>query len=469
MPQINLPIHSYEHRSRPASSARLVNCFPEALPPDAKTQVLLTRAPGIPTWTTVGSGPIKGLYSAPIELTTGQATNLYVVSGSELYKVDANKSATLLGNVGNPNRIDMDSNTTSLVVVNEPNGYYWDGTTFGQITDDDFITRGAGDVEFYDDFMLFREPDSGRFFGADLGSVTDFDALQFAIADSAPDNTTAMKVLNRILLLLGTTSGELWENTGVSGFPFQRIVNGTFEHGCLNANTLAVQDNAFYWVVNDYTVRRLQGNTPIRVSTHAIEQSLSEATASSLEAFTYVQEGHFFYALTADEGTWVLDVTTGEWSERKSYGYNNWRPRNSVKFAGKVLVGDSDSNTIGYMDPSTYTEFGATQRMEWTYQPVYAQGQRAFHDRLEIVMETGVGLTTGQGSEPKIMLQKSDDGGVTWKAVSDRSIGVLGKRLTRVVWHNLGSSRERVYRCAVSDPIKVVVTDTLLEVRGGRL
>jgi hypothetical protein len=409
------------------------------------------------------------MYAAHIELTTGQDELLYVVSGSKLYSVDASKNVTELGDVGTANRIDMDSNTSALVVVNEPNGYYWDGTTFGQITDDDFVSRGAGDVEFLNNYMLFREPDSGRFFGADLGSVTDFDALQFAISDSNPDNMVGMKALQQQLVNLGSKSGEIFSNTGAAGFPFERNVNGTFEKGCLNAKTAAVQDNSLYWVADDFTVRRLDGNVPMRVSTHAIEQALSSATASSLEAFTFDQDGHFYYVLSATEGTWCLDITTGEWSERKSYGKSNWTIRHHARYAGLELVGDSESNKIGYIDRDTYSDFGGVQRMEWTYQPVYAEGQRAFHDRLEIVMETGVGLTTGQGSDPKIMLEKSDDGGKTWKSLPDRSLGPLGERLTRAVWHNLGSSRQRVYRAAVSDPISIVVTDTLLEVKGGRI
>ena len=107
--------------------------------------------------------------------------------------------------------------------------------------------------------------------------------------------------------------------------------------------------------------------------------------------------------------------------------------------------------------------------MEWTYQTIYANGQRAFHDRLEIGLETGVGLTSGQGVDPKIMLEYSDDGGETWVSLPDKSLGALGKRLVRPVWYNLGSSRERVYRAAVSDPIAITITDTQLEVKGGRL
>ena len=165
----------------------------------------------------------------------------------------------------------------------------------------------------------------------------------------------------------------------------------------------------------------------------------------------------------------MLDVSTGEWHERQTYLESNWAIRGHAQFNGLQLVGDRNSNKVGSLSTSTFADFGVTQRMEWTYQPVYAEGTRAFHDRLEIVLETGIGLTTGQGSDPKIMLQYSDDGGEVWKSMPDKSLGKKGKRLTRPVWHNLGSSRQRVYRAAVSDPIEIVVTDTILEVRGGRL
>jgi hypothetical protein len=409
------------------------------------------------------------MYAAFIGLTTGQFEYLYVVSGSELYYVDSDKNVTLIGDIGSPNRIDLDSNTSHVVVVNEPKGYSWDGTTFAEITDDDFVSRGAGDVEFLDNFLLFREPNSGRFFGADLGSASSFDALNFATAETHPDNLVAMKAQHGQLINFGSVSGELWENTGVAGFPFELIISGTFDIGCLNAKTVATQDNSVYWVGEDFTVRRLEGITPRRVSSHAVEQFLSSCTSTSLEAFTYEQDGHFFYVLSAIEGTFVFDVITGEWAERETYGIGNWTSRYHAQFAGLELVGDSTSNKIGSLDPLTYTDFGLTQKMEWTYQTVYAEQRRAFHKRLEVVLETGVGATTGQGSDPKIMCQYSDDGGKTYKSLPDKSLGALGNREVRAVWHALGSSRQRVYRMAVSDPISITVTDTQLEVEGGRL
>ena len=660
MSTLNLPVQSYEHRSRHASAARLLNCYPELMPPGGRSPVLLARAPGIRPWIRVGAGPIHAMYTAYVELSGGAQTYLYVVSGTELYYVKADGEPTLIGDIGPVNSIDIDSNVGNVVVVNTPDAYYWDGSTFGQITDADFVDRGAGDVEFLDNFMLFREPDSGRFFGADLGSVTDFNALRFATAETSPDNLVGMKALHRILYNFGATSLELWQNTGASGFPFERIVNGTIEMGCLNARTVAETNNVIMWVADDYTVRQLQGTSPVRISTHAIEQKISKATHASASAFTYEQEGHFFYALSFDEGTYIYDLTTGEWADRGSYNEARWLASSHAQFNGLELVGNRDSNEIGILDPEYYWDWGedaenivnssgdlstanwtesancnrtgsyakaldgrttatqiidngatgtgvvfidagnltfkaatdyvysvvakpddlnwmylwasgftdvttatgyfdlqngvlgtfgadikdkgiealnngyylcwmrfttetdttgipriyvadadgdttvdldnsssitvdrvqiaegtkpkayietgaaavsriGVQRMEWTYQTVYAEGQRAFHDRFEVVLETGTGATTGQGNDPQIILEYADDGAETWRAMPARSIGALGKRESRVVWHNLGSARQRTYRVAISDPVAVTVTDTLLHVRGGRL
>jgi len=543
--KLPLPLHSYTLRSSPASPARLVNCFPEALLPDAVYPVILTRAPGVKAWTTVGTGPIKGMYAAAVEFATGNQDYLYVVSGSEWYYVPQTAGVAgtpvLIGNTGNPSRIDMASSATDVVLVNEPKGYAWSGpkvtgthtavsgnittmidstasftpngliggtisnTTdsssgviidndeisvtvtallggtdndwdtsdaysidmFREITDDDFVSRGAGDVEYLDKVFIFREPNSDRFFIGDIGSATSFDALQFAKTDDTPDQLTGILADRGILLAFGSKAIEVWENTGTAGVPFERIINGTVEVGCLTSKSIARVFNRVLFVADDYTVRMFEGFQPMRASTHAIEQKLAKETIIS--SMAYSQEGHFFYSLTTDGGTYLYDIVTAEWSERESYGKANWSPQTTQPFAGKILVGDSDSNKIGELDFDTYADWGTTSRMEWTYQPVYAEGQRAFHDRLEIGLETGVGLTTGQGVDPKIMLQKSDDGGETWQSLPDKSIGALGKRLVRPVWHNLGSARERVYRAAVSDPVSITITDTIIEVRGGRL
>lgn len=458
-----LPIHSYQLRSTPASTARLVNCYPEALPPDAKTPVLLSRSPGVTDWTTVGTGPIGGMFAA--------LNYLFVISGSKLWKIDSNKVATELGSIGAPGNIDMDANTTAIVVVNEPDAYYYDGTTFGQITDADFTALGANSVEFDDNFLLFTVPDSDTFFGSDLGSATSFDALNFASAEGAPDKLVGNKVDHRQALLLGEKSCELWYNSGQNGFPFTRAANGFIEIGCFNGALAIKLDQSVYWPANDYTIRVLQGTTAVRKSTHAIEQFLTTVTYGSGKAYSYTKDGHLFGVWTFPEGTIVFDATTGEWHERETYGLDYWKAGVHAQAFGLELVGDITSNKIGYLSATDYDEWGGIQRMEWTYQPVTPEGRgRVFHDRLAIVCDVGVGLTSGQGSDPQIMLEYSDDGGITWLSMPNRSLGPIGQYGVQVHWDGLGSSmKPRVFRAAVSDPVKVMVRDTLWTGRGGTI
>lgn len=458
--RLQLPVHSYRLRSTPASPARLVNCYPEALPGDAKTQMILSRCPGVTSFATPGNGPIRGLHSG--------LGYLWAISGNELYRVDETGTETLIGTVGSGS-VDMDHNTDSIVVVTEPDAYYYNGTTFAQITDSDFTSRGAGDVEFVNNYLLFREPDSGRFFGADLGSTTSFDALNFATAEANPDRMVGLKVDHVQAILFGEKSVEIWDNTGEAGFPFARATNGFVELGCFAGKTCQKLDNSVIWLASDYTVRKLEGITPRRISTHAVEQFLTTTTVTSGTAFTYTQDGHLFYVLSFLEGTWAYDATTGEWHERQSYGLDNWKWQHQATAFGREFVGDSTSNVIGYLDPTNYTENGDIQRMEWIYQPIYADAQRAFHDRLEVVMETGVGLTTGQGSDPEMMMDYSDNGGITWKSLPNKKIGPIGQYSKTVAWHSLGSAKQRVYRGSVSDPVKCVMSDTQITVRGGRI
>lgn len=466
MGSIPLPLHSYQLRSKPASSARLVNCFAEPLPRGARAPYALTRSPGTLQWTSVGNGPISAMHYA--------LGYLWVVSGTRLYRVDSNKAVVNLGDVGVPGRIDIDNNLSVIVVVNEPNAFFYDtaSSTFGQLTDPDFTARGATDVEFLDNFLLFVEPNSGRFFGADVGTASSFDALNFATAEGSPDDLVGIKVDHRQALLFGEKSVEIWELAGGAGFPFVRAANGYVEQGCLNGRTAVKVDNSVMWLADDYTIRRLEGLTPVKVSQAGIEQALGSVTIDSGLAWSYSQEGHVFYVLQFSERTFVYDASTKEWAERQTYGHDHWIQWSHAQAFGKEIVGDITSNNIYELSTTTYSDASAAGqlplRMEWTYQPVYAAGNRAYHDRLEIVAETGVGVTSGQGSDPEIMMDVSDDGGITFESIPNQKMGPLGHYQHNIVWTQLGSSYQRVYRGAVSDPVKVTITDTQLDARGAR-
>jgi hypothetical protein len=397
---------------------------------------------------------------------------LYAGSGGGLYTVTSAAVATLRGAYGSSTEVDMDSSATALVVVSPPLAYSYTPatTTFAQITDADFLARGSGDVELLDGYFLHREPSTRRFFHSDLNSATAYDALNFATKEGASDALVGLKADHLQALLAGERTCEFWRNAGTSGSPFERMENGLIELGCANGKTIAKLDNSIYLVASDYTVRRFDGFTPVRVSDHALEAWLKTVTLVSLRGYSYTQLGHLWYVLTAPEGCFAFDVVTQSWSERQSYGFSTWNWGNPVAAFGKILVGSTVSNVIAELSASTYAELAETHRCEWTYQPIRKRPghRRQFHHSLEVEMEVGVGLTSGQGVDPRIMLDISDDSGKTWRAMPTKTIGALGNYRTTVRWSGLGSSEgTRTYRMAVSDPVKLSVFDAQLDCTGG--
>lgn len=84
------------------------------------------------------------------------------------------------------------------------------------------------------------------------------------------------------------------------------------------------------------------------------------------------------------------------------------------------------------------------------------------HSSFELDCEVGRGLSSGQGSDPKIMMKYSDDGGRTWSNELWRSLGKVGEYKTRVVWRKLGSSKDRVYQVSGSDPVFIQINEAYL-------
>jgi hypothetical protein len=90
---------------------------------------------------------------------------------------------------------------------------------------------------------------------------------------------------------------------------------------------------------------------------------------------------------------------------------------------------------------------------------------RVVHSRLQIDFFPGVGLVSGQGSDPQAILTWSDDGGQTFGNEHLAPIGKQGETKNRAIWRRLGSSRDRVYEVRVSDPVKRDVAGASLVVQ----
>jgi hypothetical protein len=186
---------------------------------------------------------------------------------------------------------------------------------------------------------------------------------------------------------------------------------------------------------------------------------------SDAYSFSYTFDGHKFVVVVfpTANATWVHDIATGLWHERDSWDLNNnnygrWRGTCALKAFGKVLVGDFYSGAVSYLDSGTFTELGNTMRALMTSPPLQNDRQRVFVSCLELDVESGVGLNTGQGSDPQIFMDISRDGGRTFGSFQRwNSLGKIGAYLQRVRWLRLGQARQWVFRVHISDPIKRVI------------
>lgn len=469
MASFPLPISTYQLESPVASSARLVNCYASPAPQGGKSAFILTRAPGITTLATldatansVGRGGIK------------MNGVLYVLVNQTLWRVNSSWVGTSVGTIPGSDRVRMATNGTNIVIVRPSlgTGYWCDGASTTLITDTVFTGFGAGDVAFVHRYYVFRRINSGQFFQSQLNetSFTDFDALEIAEAEQVPDDLVALTVDHEEVLLFGTDSSEIWYDADRdSGSSFSKSPNGLVTLGIAGDEAHGQQDNSTFWLANDKTIRRLAGATPQKVSQAGIDTQLQRLTqVSDCYTVSHTTDGHMFIAfiLPFDGRTFVYNCTNQQWHERESYSYGAWRPTEIVECYGKQVVIDSRSGKIGCIDTAAKAEFSDPQVMSFTTQAVYAKNDLAIHRKLEMVLNSGHGLLTGQGSDPQVTLEISDDGGNTYTTIETKSLGLRGRYDDPVSWDMLGSARQRVYRFSISDPVPVMTVDLQLTADG---
>jgi hypothetical protein len=131
---------------------------------------------------------------------------------------------------------------------------------------------------------------------------------------------------------------------------------------------------------------------------------------------------------------------------------------------GKSLVGLANG-VIRELDLDTYMD-GTTQiRSVLVSYPAYT-GNQAILREIEVECERGVGIPSGQGSDPQWMLRFSRDGGMTFGNEKTASIGAVGKRRAKCKWNNLGRFQTGAIEISCSDPVKRAIYGGAYEVEG---
>jgi hypothetical protein len=459
---------TYVARSVNAADARMVNLFPEIIPEGGKEPAFLQRCPGMTLLSTVGFGPIRGLWAFSSDDGVG-----FVVSGTQLYKINNAYVPTLIGAIAGTGPVSMADNGTQLFIAANGPGYIYNANTnaFGQITDPDF--PGAVTVCYLDGYFVFNEPNSQKMWVTALLDGTSIDPLEFVSTEGSPDGLLAVASNFREVWAFGSNSIEVWYDSGATDFPLQRIQGAFNELGLAAPFSVAKMDNGLFWLGRDRRgqgiVYRANGYQGQRISTHAVEWHIQQyGNMSDAVAYTYQQDGHSFYVLIFPSAntTWVYDAATQAWHERAGFvdgDFTRHRSNCQMAFNNEIVVGDFENGNIYAFDQDVYADNGQIQKWLRTWRAL-PTGQnnlkRTAHHSLQIDLETGVGLNLGQGSDPLIMLRWSDDGGHTWSNEHWAPVGKIGAYYQRAFFRRLGMTlklRDRVYELSMTDPVKTAI------------
>jgi len=464
MPEINLITSAVKSRSVVASGGNIKNLFAEVNEDESLT--LYGTSGKLLVATVGGGGAIRGMIAAN--------NALYVVCENTVYSVDSSYTVTTIGTINTSNGlVSMATNGLDVILVDGVNGYLYNFTTgvSSQITSTDF-PNGVKYVDYLNGIYLVSGNDTQFFYGSARFDGTSWDALDVGVADYKPDKLIRPFVNSSDLLNFGTESIEYWTDTGAADFPIERSGNAFLDVGCLSANSICRLGSSVFFLGQTSqgkgSVYQIDGYAHKRVSNHAIEYAISQWTdAQNAYAWAYSEEGHGFYVLSCAgcPESLVYDITNGIWHTRTWFNdgqHYSDRANTYAFFNGKHIVGDFDNGNIYELSLDVYTDDVYPIVREFTSAHTVT-GKRAFYSMIELRMESGVGLSNGQGSDPLINLSTSEDNGRTWGSERQARIGALGEYLNRIYWPRVGSGFNKSFRIRMSDPVKVALTGARLE------
>jgi len=461
----NIPINvtgpSYQSRSRPLSSQQTLN-FYQQLVPEGVDQFVLHSWFGLKSVSSV-VGLDRGV--------TKMAGIGYRVCGSALYSFDREGDHTEIGSIAGASRCIMASDGFNLVIVVPAVAVYmYDGESLSTVTDSNIV--GAISVTYLNSQMIYTKPD--LFVIADPGIPNQASGLNQASADSMPDKMLHAYAFQQAVYMIGEGSIEPWWNTGEGNPPLARLDGQIIQVGCAATHSIANTDEALYWLGDDASVWRISGGTKEKVSSVAISNAIEKyLKIDDAVGYTLTKQGQNFYILTfpAENKTWALTENLGDkgWFE-----LSTGTDQGKYQASGSVMIGSDtwmvDDGGLYKLDVDTYTNGGETIQRRRTMGVISgaAFGKRGAEiqlSKIKILMETGVGIISGQGEDPKIILEMSYDGGRSWRDYGFARIGRMGEWGIQVEFDILDTFYEAIPRITTSDPVPFSIYSATIDLR----
>ncbi len=134
--------------------------------------------------------------------------------------------------------------------------------------------------------------------------------------------------------------------------------------------------------------------------------------------WTFTLDGHEFYVITlGEQGTWVYDRSTGEWSNWETAGYGSWNMERGITWKGDVIAADRENAVIWKLNPGSFIDNDFKSQTRKVSGAIALRGtQKVPNFDFRITASTGKFdvASTLPATVPSVTLSVSDDQGNTF-------------------------------------------------------
>lgn len=462
-------------KSAVVTRQKRLNCYMELREDGDKTKISCYGTPGLVaafTTPTPAGLPVRGIL--------GTQNSLYLVAYNQFQSVNSIGTSLFSSTIGTTSgQVSLAAspsnsiNPSQVLVVDGVSAYLYNSSaaTFTAVAAS--FPNGAKTCTFVSGFFVAEQPGTPYFWVSNAFDGTTWGALGFAAASAYSDTILAVDNLQGNLVIFSQLHTEFWQDQGLTPQPFAPILSAANEYGLAAVFSREHVDQTLIFLAQNkegaVQFVQLNGFSPSVISNPDLEYIINGfSTVSDAVSLSYERDKHKFYQVTFPTAnrSFLFDCATRLWSDVQTGSQMGRHWGNlSAYYAGQRMITDYATNQVYTLSDTQYTDNGQIIARELVTRHVLSQFNRIRVALLYIDMETGVGLQTGQGVNPQIMLQYSKDNGRTWSAERWVSSGLVGNYIARVIWRRFGSTRDATFRIRMTDPVKFVVTEGAMRIR----
>ena len=299
----------------------------------------------------------------------------------------------------------------------------------------------------------------------------DYHVQQYFNGESSSDCVNGLIACGAYLYVFGPKSVEVMGYQGAEYNTWSRLYfSAQNSFGLESPNSLCSVGNTVFFLATGQQRGKCiiaATGTSFEVSSESwLDEKLDQENTDTSYMFSYSTSHHMFLVLQLNTigETWCYDISEKEWHkrtsrDRKTTLETQWRV-GGIGYWHQKFYAFTNDGMMGRLDGwvEEWDDGFSLPVIRHRQGPVFVSDNRPFIIE-EVALECNTGSCLDYRKDPKVLLEVSGDGAMTFGNVRSAQFGRTGEYSHRVRFHALGMVRLCVLRVTFSEPMDFVLTD----------